>query len=58
MGGQQSNAVMTPLKSSNASRFYKGYAEKLAKKHEEKDQHYKTIYGSDTFKEMNSKKEN
>lgn len=57
VGGQQSNAVMNPLKSSNASRFYKGYAEKLAKKHEEKDQHYKSIYGSEAFK-TSSKKEN
>ena len=38
------------VKVTNANRFYKGYAGKLAKHHEEKEEHFKSIYGNEEIK--------
>ena len=45
VGGQQAKAFINTVKQTNASRFYKGYAKKLAQHQEEKVEHYKSIYG-------------
>jgi hypothetical protein len=44
-------AMPNTLRTSTASRFYKGFASKLAKHHEEKEEHYKSIYGESEMKE-------
>jgi hypothetical protein len=49
MGGQQAKAIINTVKQTNASRFYKGYAKKLAEHHQDKVQHYKSIYGGNGF---------
>lgn len=43
-GGIQAKAIINTVKTFNANRFYKGYAQKLAKNREQTDQHLKAFY--------------
>ena len=55
MGGKQAKAIVNTLKQPNASRFFKGYAQKMAKNQEENRDYYKSLYGESFAMQENDK---
>lgn len=54
MGGKQAKAIVNTIKQPNASRFFKGYKDKMAQHQENNRDYYKSLYG-ESFLQENDK---
>ena len=54
MGGKQAKAIVNTIKQPNASRFFKGYKDKMAQNREQNKDYYKSLYG-ESFLQENDK---
>ena len=51
-GGRQAKAIVNTIRQPNASRFFKGYAQKMVKNQEQNKDYYKSLYGGESFAMM------